>query len=89
MDFTLFWQCFVLHVKCKTQKHNQTKILPHKTGEKNVVPDLAISAQKYPKSVTQDDKKFQEIHNTVCQNYVVFTAFWSGVSHVYGHKKRP
>ena len=37
--------------------------------------DLAISAQKYPKSWTQEEQKFQEIHNTVFQNYVVFTAF--------------
>ena len=63
-------------------------MLPHKTGEKNVVSDLVISAHKYPKSVTQEKKKFQEIHNTVFQNCVVFTAFWRCVSHVYGHKKK-
>ena len=34
--------------------------------------DLAISAQKYPKIVTQEEKKIQEIHNTVFHNYVVF-----------------
>ena len=42
-----------------TLKHTIKKILPDKTGEKNVVSDLAISAQKYPKIVTQEEKKFQ------------------------------
>ena len=56
-------------------KHTIKQKYYQKTGEKNVASDLVISAQKYPKSVTQNDKKFQEIHNTVCQNYVVFTAF--------------
>ena len=32
--------------------------LPNKTGENNVVSDLAISAQKYPTVVTQEEKKF-------------------------------
>ena len=58
-----------------TLKHTIKKKLPDKTGEKNFVSDLAISAQKYPKIVTQEKKKFQEIHNTVFQNYVVFMAF--------------
>ena len=50
--------------------------------------DLVISAQKYPKIVTQEEKKFQEINNTVFHNYIVFfTAFRHCVSHVYGHKK--
>jgi hypothetical protein len=62
----------VLHVYCKTQTYHQTKIFPDKTGEKNVVSDLAISPQKYPKIVTQEEKKIQEIHTTVFQNYVVF-----------------
>ena len=30
-----------------------------------MVLDYAISAQKYPKIVTQEEKKFQEIHNTI------------------------
>ena len=57
-----------------TLKHTikAKKILPDKTGEKNVSSDLAISAQKYPKIVTQEEKKFQSIHNTIFQNYVVF-----------------
>ena len=74
-----------------TLKHTikTKKILPDKTGEKNVLSDLAISAQKYPKIVTQEEKKFQSIHNTIFQNYVkifygVLTLFFL---HVYGHKK--
>ena len=57
-----------------TLKHTikTKKILPDKTGEKNVLSDLAISAQKYPKIVTQEEKKFQSIHNTIFLNYVVF-----------------
>ena len=68
-----------------TLKHTIKKIFPDKTGEKNALSDLAISAQKYPKIVTQEEKKFQEIHNTVFQNHVVFygiltlcfTCLWS------------
>ena len=58
-----------------THKHTIKKMLPDKTGEKIVVSDLPISAQKYPKFVTQKEKKFQEIHNTIFQNYIFFTAF--------------
>ena len=61
-----------------TLKHTikTKKVLPDNNGEKNVSSDLAISAQKYPKIVTQEEKKFQSIHNTIFQNYVVFfTAF--------------
>ena len=47
--------------------------LPDKTGEKNVVSDLAISAQKYPKIVTQ-----QEI-------FVNFYGIFCGLSHFYVH----
>ena len=49
--------CFI----CLVQHSNihEKKILPDKTGEKNVASDLAISAQKYPKIVTQEEKKFQ------------------------------
>ena len=45
--------------------------------------DLAISAQKYPKIVTQEEKKFQEIHNTVFQNYVVFLRHFDVVFHMF------
>ena len=62
-------------------------MLPAKPGEKNVVSDLAISAQKYPIIVTREEKKFLLIHNTIVQNYIFFTAFRCCVSHVYGHKK--
>ena len=37
-----------------------------------MVLDLAISAQKYPKIVTQEKEKFQGIRVIVFQNYVVF-----------------
>ena len=86
MDFyivlTMFcFTCLLEHSNIPSTK----KILPDKTGEKNAVSDLAIAAQKYPKIVTQEEKKFQEIHNTVFQNYVVFygiltlcfTCLWS------------
>ena len=60
-------------------KHTiKTKIiLSDKTGERNVLSDLATLAQKYPKIVTQEEKKFQSINNTIFQNYVgfFFTAF--------------
>ena len=42
--------------------------LPDKTEEKNVVSYLAIYAQKYPNIVTQEENKFQSIHNTIFQN---------------------
>ena len=81
----------MFHIFSATLKHTiKTKtILPDKTGEKNhVLSYLAISAQKYPKIVTQEEKKFQSIHNTIFQNYVVIlTGFGRCCSHVYGHKK--
>ena len=45
--------------------------------------DLPISAQKYPKIVTQEEKKFQEIHNTVFQNYVFFLRHFDVVFHMF------
>ena len=59
MDFyivlTMFcFPCLVQHSKIPSKK-----ILPDKTGEKNVVSDLAISAQKYPNIVTKEENKFQ------------------------------
>ena len=77
---TSFFTCSVQHSNIPSKKK-----LPDKTGEKNAVSDLAILAQKYPKIVSQEEKKFQEIHNTVFQNYVVFysiltlcfTCLWS------------
>jgi hypothetical protein len=47
------------------QKYYQTKL------EKRMLCQI----WQYPKIVTQEKKKFQEIHNTVFQNYIVFTAF--------------
>ena len=72
-------------------KHTiQTKIVfLDKTGKKNFLSDLAISAKKYPKMVTQEEKKFQSVHNTFFQNYIGFfsLALWHCSSHVYWHKK--
>ena len=77
----------IFYFTCLVQHSNisSNKTLPDKTGKKNVVSDLAISAQKYPNIVTQEEKKFQEIHNTVFQNYFLFygiltlcfTCLWS------------
>ena len=60
-----------------TLKHTikTKKILPDKTGEKNVLSDLAISAQKYPKIVTQEEKKFQSIHTLFFKTTLFFKAF--------------
>ena len=55
----------------------ETKIISlDKAGEKNFLSDLAISAKKYSKIVTQEEKKFQSIHNTIFQNYI---GFFNGV----------
>ena len=55
MDFyivlTMF--CFICLVP-HSNIPSKPKILPDKTGEKNVLSDLAISAQKYSKIVTQE-----------------------------------
>ena len=48
-----------------------------KTGEGNVVSDLEISAQKYPKIVTQEKEKFQGIR-------VVFLWSFDVVFHMLG-----
>ena len=48
------YTCLVRHSNIPSKK-----ILPDKTGEKNVVSYLPISAQKYPKIATQEEKKFQ------------------------------
>ena len=40
--------------------HQNKKCSWDKTGEGNVVLDYAISAQKYPKIVTQEKEKFKE-----------------------------
>ena len=42
------------------------------TGEGNVVSDLVVLAQKYPKIVMQEKEQFQGIRDTVFQNYIVF-----------------
>ena len=54
-----------------------------KTGEGNVVSDLAISPQKYPKIGTQEKEKCQGICNTVFQNYVVFSRSFDFVFHMF------
>ena len=45
--------------------------------------DFAISGQKYPKIVTQKEKKFQEMHNTDFQNYVIFLRHFDVVFHMF------
>ena len=63
MDFYIVLTMF--HFICLVQHSNipskQKNIIPDNNGEKNVSSELAISAQKYPKIVTQEDKKFQSI----------------------------
>ena len=55
--------------KCINQTFHQNKKCSwNKTGEGNVVLDYAISAQKYPKIVTQEKKKNQGIRDSVFQN---------------------
>ena len=49
-----------------------------------MVSDLAISAQKYPKIVTQEKEKFQGIRDSVFQNYVVFLRSFDVVFHMLG-----
>ena len=55
--------------------HQNKKCSWDKTGEGNGVLDYAISAQTYPKIVTQEKEKFQRIRDSVFQNYVFFTEF--------------
>ena len=43
--------------KCSQQRTDQKKKILDKTGEINVVLDLAISARKCPKIVTQEEEK--------------------------------
>ena len=54
-----------------------------KTGEGNVVSDLAISPQKYPKIGTQEKEKCQGICKTVFQNYVAFLRSFDVVFHMF------
>ena len=49
-----------------------------------MVLDYAISAQKYPKVVTQEKDKFQGIRDSVFQNYVVFLRSFYVVFHMLG-----
>ena len=44
---------------------------------------MAISAQKYPKIVTQKKENFQGIRNSVFQNYVVFLLSSDVVFHMF------
>ena len=48
-----------------------------------MVLDYAISAQKYPKIVTQEKEKFQGIRDSVFQNYVVFLRSFDVVFHMF------
>ena len=63
--------------------HQNKKCSWDKTGEWNVVLDYAISAQKYPKIVTQEKEKFQGIRDSVFQNYVVFLRSFDVVFHMF------
>ena len=59
--------------------HQNKKCSWDKTGEGNVVLDYAISAQKYPKIVTQEKEKFKEsptvVFKTMSFFYGVLTSF--------------
>ena len=48
-----------------------------------MVSDLAISAQQYPKIVTQEKEKIQGIRDSVFQNYVVFLRSFDVVFHMF------
>jgi hypothetical protein len=77
MDFYIVLTMF--HFICLVQHSNipskQKNIIPDNNGEKNVSSDLAISAQKYPKIVTQEDKKFQSINTLFFKTTLFFKAF--------------
>ena len=71
MSFTAFGRC-VSHVYGHKNIFNQYKNCSlDKIGERNMVSDLAISAQKYPNILPKKRDKFKRIRNTVVQNYVV------------------
>ena len=68
----------------KTKKN----IIPDNNGEKNVSSDLAISAQKYPKIVTQEDKKFPSINTLFFKTTLFFLKRFDVVFHMFmGIKK--
>ena len=70
---TMFFDVVFHMFMCVNETFNQNKNCSlDKTGEGNVVSDLAISAQKYPKIVTQEKEKCQGIRDSVFQNYVFF-----------------
>ena len=62
-EYKLILHCFdnvLFYMFSAKLKHTiKQKILPDKTGEKNVVSDLTISAKQYPKIVSLEKKKFQ------------------------------
>ena len=68
MDFYIVFDNVLFYMFSATLNKQLKKMLPDKTGEKNVVSYQAISVQKYPKIVTQEEKKFQKIHNTTFKN---------------------
>ena len=56
--------------------------LPDKTGEKNVVSDLAISVQKYPKIVTQQEIFVNQSTSIILKTKSIFISFFV-VSHIF------
>jgi hypothetical protein len=69
--------------KCINQTFQQnTKCSWDKTGEWNVVLDYAISAQKYPKIVTQEKEKFKESPTVVLKLCPFFMESWRHFSNV-------
>ena len=86
-NYVAFLRSFdvVFHmIKCKNQTFHQNKKCSwDKTGEENVVLDYAISAQKYPKIVTQEKEKFKESPTVVLKPpsffYAVMTSFFTGL----------
>jgi len=70
--------------KCINQTfHQNRKCSWDKTGEGNVVLDYAISAQKYPRIVTQEKEKFKEsptvVFKTMSFFYGVLTSFFTSL----------
>jgi len=71
--------------KCINQTFHQNKKCSwDKTGEEILVLDYAISAEKYPKIVTQEKEKFKESQTVVFQNYVAFLRRFDVVFHMFG-----
>ena len=68
--------CFICLVQHKKKTFNQYKNCSlDKTGEGNVVSDLAISAQKYPKIVTQEKQNSRNPQQWFLKLCCFFTEF--------------